>query len=406
MMLDVYLVVLFGTAVATALFARWSNLPITALEIVAGIALVTAFSIHFPDEGQSFIVLGSLLIVFLAGFETNFTFLRQNLAKALTVGLGGFLLPFAGIFFLLYEGLHAPLIVSVIGATALADTSISIVYTTLHQFELADLPFGRLILACTLMVNLLEDFAITTTTFLTTPGFLFTLGVLGALFVAAIALPRLSRLLATSPSDGVSFSNLKVRGLLFSLAILAALSALVGVPGILFVFLLGLMFSQVPDAKFLADARRFAFAVFVPFYFIAVGLKVDFPFVIDHWPVLLVIVGAATALKLAGVYPAMRRCLCGARAAPVSVLLNTRLTSATVILLLTSTLGLIPTSWYSLLISGIVILALSSAGALRLFPAFRTAKSAREAFYSEDLEVPDSGPRLPAPAVGTASSGK
>jgi Kef-type K+ transport system membrane component KefB len=406
MMLDVYLVVLFGTAVGTALLARWSNLPITALEIVVGIGLVTAFSIHFPDEGQSFIVLGSLLIVFLAGFETNFQFLRQNLLKALTVGLGGFLVPFAGLFVLLYEGLHAPLLVSVIGATALADTSISVVYTTLQQFELANLPFGRLILACTLMVNLLEDFTITTTTILTTPGFLFTLAVLSVLFVAAVALPRLSRFLAASPSDAVGFSNLKVRGLLFSLAILAALSALVGVPGILFVFLLGLMFSQVPDEKFLADARRFAFAVFVPFYFIAVGLKVDFPFVTAHWPVLLAIVGAASALKIAGVYPAVRRYLGAARAAPVSVLLNARLTSATVILLLTSTLGLISTAWYSLLISGVVVLALGSAGALRIFPAFRTVDSAREALYSEDLEAPGSGRRLPAPAVGAATVGE
>ncbi|MHB8351935.1 MAG: hypothetical protein ACYDFT_04485 [Thermoplasmata archaeon] len=55
----------------TAIIAKVSNLPITALEIVAGIVLVGAFGFSTPAIIAPFTALGSLLIVFLAGLETR-----------------------------------------------------------------------------------------------------------------------------------------------------------------------------------------------------------------------------------------------------------------------------------------------------------------------------------------------
>ncbi|HEV2317237.1 MAG TPA: cation:proton antiporter [Thermoplasmata archaeon] len=380
--LDLDLVVVFGTVVVTALAARWTKLPITALEILAGIGLVTLFAFSIPTGADSLLTFGSLLIVFLAGLETNFGFLRAHLREAFTLGLGGFLVPFGGLFLLLYYAAHAPLIVCVVGATALADTSISIVYTTLQQYELAELPFGRLILAATLAVNLTEDLTITSTTFLTTPGFLFTLGVLAALALAAIFLPRLSKAVGAS-SSRVGFSNVSARSLFFSLAVLALLSSLVGVPGILFVFLMGLIFSEFARDRFVTNIRQIAFAIFVPLYFLAVGLRVQLGFVEANLVLLLAIVAVASLLKLAAIYPAARALFGPQRAGPVSVLMNTRLTSATVILTLTLGLGLITPGWYSLFISAVVILALGSVAALRAFPAFRSTATARELFTGE-----------------------
>lgn len=386
--LDLSLVTVFGTVVATALLSRWSRLPITALEIAAGIVLVAVIGLNLPHGTDSILVLGSLFIVFLAGLETNFDFLRKNLSRALMVGLPAFLVPFGGLFGLLIGPLHAPLLVSIIGATVLADTSISIVYTTLKQFELSELPFGRLVLAITLCVNLAEDATITTTTFLSTSGVLFTLAILGALAGAAIVLPRFQRALRDPPGKS-SFSNLPARALLFSLAVLALLSTLVGVPGILFVFLMGLLFSRWAAEGFLKDTRQLAFAVFVPLYFLAVGLKVDAAFVLDHWAVLAILLGTGTALKIGTVYPLSRRILGRARAAPMSVLFNTRLTSATVILTLTLGLGLLPVGWYSLCITAVVIFSLVSATALRFFPAFRSVAAAQALFRGGEELTPD-----------------
>jgi Kef-type K+ transport system membrane component KefB len=401
--LDFDLVLVFSAVVVTAFLARWTSLPITALEILAGILLIALLGFSLPAGTDSILVLGGLFIVFLAGFETGFGFLRANLRKALTVGLAGFLGPFAGLFLLLYYGVHAPLFVSIVGATVLADTSISITYTTLQQYELADLPFGRLLLASTLCINLLEDATVTTATVLTTPGFLFTIGVLGALAVAAILLPRLSK--AVEGGGDTTFTNIGARTLLLSLAVLALLSALVGVPGILFVFLMGLIFSQIlpPEAwkGYLANVRPIAFALFIPLYFVAVGLKVDPAFVVAHWQLLLLLVAAASVLKIVSLFPVVRRVFGPERAGPISVLMNARLTSATVILTLVLGLGLIDSGWYSVFVSVVVTLALLSSAAVRAFPGFRSVATARELFgaYTEPaVPAPSPNSRVGAPA--------
>jgi Kef-type K+ transport system membrane component KefB len=309
------------------------------------------------------------------------------------------------LFALFQFGLHAPTLVSVIGATALADTSISIVYTTLQQYTLTDLPFGRLILAATLSVNLVEDATVTTSTFLTTPGVLFAVGVLLALAVAAVGLPYLSRLIGEG-APGSRFTNLSARTLFFSLAVLALFSSLVGVPGILFVFLMGLLFSQFAGERFVANIGQIAFAVFIPLYFLAVGLRVDFAFVLTHLPLLLVLVGLASGLKIASIYPAARRAMGRARALPVAVLMNTRLTSATVILTLTLALGVLSVEWYSLFISAVVILALGSVLVLRTLPSFASPESARALFQTTPEEAPEPGPTGPVvPAYGAGSAG-
>jgi Kef-type K+ transport system membrane component KefB len=386
------LAIIFGVVVGTAVLSRATQIPITALEIVAGIVLANVFLFQIPSSVGSLVTLGSLLIVFLAGFETNFDFLLEHARRAMLFGLAGFALPCAGLFFVLYGVAHAPLLVSVIGATALADTSISIVYTTLHQYELADLPFGRLVLAGTLAVNLLEDATVTTTTFVTAPALFFALAVLAALLLAALFLPRLSAWIHARFRS--SFANVETRALLLSLAVLAALSTLVRAPGILFVFLMGLLFSRYSSPKFLRDVRNFAFALFVPLYFLAVGLKVDFGSVAANLGLLGLLLAAGTGLKLAGLLPVARRAFGAERAAPVAVLMNTRLTSATVILLLSLTLGLLSAGWYSILIAAVVVLALASTLALRAFPAFRNPAAARATF---GVELPFS-PETPAPA--------
>jgi glutathione-regulated potassium-efflux system ancillary protein KefC len=400
--LDLDLVIIFSTVVGTALLARRTQLPITALEILAGMVLAALFAFDLPEGTASILALGGLFIVFLAGFETGFGFLRANFRRAITIGLAGFLAPFVGLFAILFWVIHAPLLIAVIGGTVLADTSISITYTTLQQYDLADLPFGRLILASALCINLAEDLTITTATFLSTPGFVFTVAVLGALGLAALLLPRLAR--AVEGPEGAQVWNIGARTLLLSLALLALLSAFVGVPGILFVFLMGLIFSQLlPQEQwrgYLDTVRPIAFALFIPVYFVAVGLRVDLGFVLAHWPLLLALAAAASAFKIVPLFPILRKAFGPTRAGPVAVLLNTRLTSATVILTLTLGLGLLSVGWYSLLISVVVVLALVSSVGLRAFSPFRSPAAARALFITEaDADAPVGEPLSgPAPA--------
>jgi Kef-type K+ transport system membrane component KefB len=386
------LVIIFGAILLTALLSRVTSLPITPLEILMGILLVNFFAFSTPDSISAIITLGSLLIVFLAGYETGISFLKINFRKAMTIGLAGFLVPFFALLFALTQLVHAPLIDSLIGATTLSDTSISIVYTTLKQYDITNLPFGRLILAGTLMINLVEDTAVTAITSAISRDILFVSAIIGVLLVSAIGLPRLVRF--AEKRFNQTFSNITMRAILLSLAILSALTTLIQIPGILFIFLTGLMFSQIEKDKgtseneaFVKNLTKFSFAVFVPLYFLAVGLKVSLPAVLTNLPVILILLSFATAFKVLGVYPTVRRYFDSSQTKPISVLFNTRLTSATVILLLSLTLGLITEEWYSIFISVVVILALGSSIILRAFPSFAGSEVKEVALLGNKLGI-------------------
>jgi len=76
------------------------------------------------------------------------------------------------------------------------------------------------------------------------------------------------------------------------------------------------------------------------------------------------------------------------RAGSVAILMNTRLTSATVILTLTLALGIITVEWYSLFISAVVALALGPVLALRALPSFRTVARAQALLTATPGEQP------------------
>ncbi|MCI4331079.1 MAG: hypothetical protein L3K19_04450 [Thermoplasmata archaeon] len=67
--LDLGLVLLFWAEVATAFIARWTALPITALEIVAGLLLVALLGFTVPAGKDSIIALGGPFTVSWAGIE-------------------------------------------------------------------------------------------------------------------------------------------------------------------------------------------------------------------------------------------------------------------------------------------------------------------------------------------------
>ena len=62
------------------------------------------------------------------------------------------------------------------------------------------------------------------------------------------------------------------------------------------------MFSQFVGEAFAANIRNIAFAIFVPLYFLAVGLKVNIDFVIAHIDVLVALIVVASVFKLASIY--------------------------------------------------------------------------------------------------------
>jgi hypothetical protein len=83
--LDLDLILVFAAVVGAALIARWTRLPTTALEIIAGIILIAVLGFTLPVGTDSIITLGGLFIVFLAGFARDSgTSLRRARCSART----------------------------------------------------------------------------------------------------------------------------------------------------------------------------------------------------------------------------------------------------------------------------------------------------------------------------------
>ncbi len=300
--------ILVAAKLAGELFERWLRQPSVLGELLAGVAIgpyalggidlpaIGALFGHAPSgeapaaipvslELWSIAQIGSVILLFVAGLETDFHLFFRYGRPAIAIALGGIILPFAlgdliAVAFGLAAGPTDP--VALFVGTIMTATSVGITARVLGDLGRLETPEGITILAAAVIDDVLSILVLAIVVKLGAGGQpsasdLALVGVRAigfwlVLLAGGILLSRwISHLLFAFQSGGAMVA------LTLALAFLAAaLAEIFGLAMIIGAYTLGLALSRTNLAQALREQMEGLYHVFVPVFFVVMGMLVDF----------------------------------------------------------------------------------------------------------------------------------
>lgn len=306
-----FAIILIGTLIAGSLFKRF-GLPAVVGELLVGIVLghgilniIPADNeiIHFTSE------LGVILLMFIAGLESDLGLLKKYLKSALAVAVLGLVAPLI-VFTIAGMAFGYSSVEAIFFGVLFAATSVSITVEVLQEYRKLDTNEGATILGAAvaddiLAVLILSVFVAIFGSNMAGNGGQLALGwmlLLQLVFLIGIGLfakfligpiLRLAKRLPMNSSEAIV-------GVALAL-FFAWLADLVGMSGVLGAFFVGVMIAQTPfEAKIIPHVSSLGYTFFIPVFFASVGLVMDFHGVIAKLPFLLIFTILAVLTKLYG----------------------------------------------------------------------------------------------------------
>ena len=268
--------------------------PAVAGEVLAGLILGPTIidllhwpiftDIHLEEEFRFLAELGVLLLMFIAGMEIHISDLRRSGQAAVFAGVLGFLFPLAlgyltaiSFGFEPQEGLFIGLLLS--------PTSVSISAQTLMELQALRSRVGVSLLGAAVIDDMLVVLSVSfflsvlggggESLHQTSPVWLIArilLYLIGAGAFGFYILPRISRWVENLPVSQAVVSFAFVMMIFFSWTA----EYLGGVATIIGAFMAGLAFSRTPQKEeILTGFSSIAYGIFVPIFFVGVGLEAD-----------------------------------------------------------------------------------------------------------------------------------
>jgi monovalent cation:proton antiporter-2 (CPA2) family protein len=298
------LIILFTTKVAGDLSVRLGQ-PAVLGKLIVGIVIGPAFLgwIESSTMIEELSQIGVLLLMFIAGLETDIKQLNENLKASIAVAIGGVVLPFAGGYSVgLAMGMSQGH--SIFLGLLLCATSVSISVETLRDIGKLNSREGTTILGAAVVDDVLVVVLLAfLMSFLGGGDVNLSLIILKkvAFFIAIIligwkAVPWIMGWLARHRVQEAVISAALIICFFF-----AYLAEYLGVAGIIGAFAAGIAVSQT-GYKHEVEERiePIAYAIFVPIFFVGIGLSVSFEGMIDHIWFILTVTLIAIFTKLAG----------------------------------------------------------------------------------------------------------
>ncbi len=256
--------------------------PAIVGEILAGIIIgPSLLGLVAPSEVlEVFAELGVVFLLFWVGLETRVSDLRSVGRLAVSVGLLGLAIPFAGGFGLgLFLG--EELGTSVFLAAALVATSVGITSAVLVELGLLETRAARTILGAAIVDDILALLLLAIASGLAaTEGIepteilvVFALAIVFVVFVAlgGTALLRRQPQLLKAPR----FAESPLLPAVLLCLGLAALAAQIGLAAIIGAFLAGMVVAETKEQHPIEDEVAPLYAFFPPFFFVFIGISVD-----------------------------------------------------------------------------------------------------------------------------------
>jgi len=355
-MVDVFPLILGLLILIASLISIKLGISVTIIEIVLGV-IAGNLGIIRPEQWMIYIAsFGGVLLTFLAGTEVDVELLKNKFKESLFIGIGSFIVPFLGVFLLSYYCIGWNLLESLLTATALSETSISVVYSVLTEKGLFKYDLGKLIMVATFIGNLL--------TAITLSLLFMKTDINTVIFYAASVIIIY---LAYKYSNKIFYSKLlrnklaevEIKYIFLLLLGFIFLGSLGGGQAILPAFILGVVLSdyfKVEDkGEVKSRIKTVAFAVITPIFFIVGGMKVSIPLILSAIFIFVGIFVVRQIAKFIGVYGISRYYLKDS-CEYVTLMMSTGLTFGLVAAVFGLNSGVISQTVYSIL-TGVLVLS-------------------------------------------------
>lgn len=286
------------------------GLPTAVGKIVLGLLLGPAVlhMVALDSTLRVFSQVGVLVLMFMAGLETDTVMMRRVGGAAFAVALGGVVLPFAGGIGLGIL-MHLASVESLFLAAMLTATSVSISAQTLRELGQLQSKEGTMILAAAVIDDVMGAVIL---------AFVFAISGHGA---ATPAIGRMVLFFACAfiagrwlirPGVHRIAQYLSVEGeltLVLGVALVYGWAAerVGGVAAITGTYLVGALFAESHlGGRILSGVNWLGYAFFVPLFFVAVGLQADITSLREQPGMVMALLAIAIAGKVAGCYLAGR----------------------------------------------------------------------------------------------------
>lgn len=308
-------VVLFAAKLGDELFRRLRQ-PTIVGEILAGVLVGPAvLGLVQPGEVlEVFAELGVVFLLFWVGLETRLSDLREVGATAVSVGLLGVAIPFAG-GISLGAALGESTATSLFIGAALVATSVGITSAVLIELGVLERRASRTILGAAIVDDILALLLVAVAAGVAAEGGvdIVSIAVTAAVALAFVAFVALggTRLLQARPAllHAPRFSESPLLPAVIICLGLAAFAAQIGLAAIIGAFLAGMIIAETREQHPIEEEVAPLYAFFPPFFFAFIGLELSLGALGDGRALLLLagVTALAVVTKFAGAYLGARR---------------------------------------------------------------------------------------------------
>jgi Kef-type K+ transport system membrane component KefB len=304
--IDLALMLIFANLGGMA--AQKFNQPSVLGQILAGVVIgPVMFNVVVPNEIIStFAEIGVILLMFLAGMETDLYELKKSAGASAAIAVGGVVMPM--IFGMLAIKVLYPAETLMSGAfvgVILAATSISITVQVLREIGKIKDKTGIGILGAAVIDDVLSIIVLTVVVGLADPGegsgLLFVILKIAAFFVLAMVAGRIfTTFMNKNSSKMLRNRNVGAFAIIICF-ILAFVSEEFGVAAIIGAYFTGIVFSLTPyNTRVEKDVSGIAYTLFTPVFFLNIGLIINLDGIGGIIVPLMVLMIVAVASKIIG----------------------------------------------------------------------------------------------------------
>lgn len=298
---------------ATTIVGHYSTrigIPAVIGQLIVGIVLGPAMLgwLHLTHNLDSFAEIGVIVLMFIAGLESDLQLLKRYLKPSILVAVLGVIVPVLGTF-AIGELYHLPFNESLFLSIIFAATSVSISVEVLKEMNALSSREGTTVLGAAVVDDVLA--VIILSVVISTTGTSVSSGVSGNLLVTTIlqviyfaAIYFVVRWIAPYMAKIGDRLLIPMGQALMAMILcfgMAYVAELVGLSDVVGAFFAGIAVSQTP-AKLTVDRHiePVGYAVFIPVFFVSIGLNMDFDGLSKQLGFIVLLTVVAIASKLVG----------------------------------------------------------------------------------------------------------